>query len=148
MNVKRLLIAIVVVFIAIFVTDFLIHGVWLKSDYAASASLWRPEAEMQKFLGWLMLGQLLAAVTATVLYAKGFAEKDCLKCAVMFGLFMGLFMQANTLITYTVQPIPAGIAVKWFASGIVQGAFFGLVMFFAYKPKSGACKTDCCEPKS
>ena len=148
MNIKRLFIAIVVVFVAIFATDFLIHGVWLKSDYAASASLWRPEAEMQKFLGWLMLGQLLAAVTATVLYAKGFAEKDYLKCAVMFGLFMGLFMQANTFITYAVQPIPAGIAVKWFVSGIVQGAFFGLVMFFAYKPKSVAGKTDCCKPKA
>ena len=67
MNPKRLIIAIVIVFIAIFATDFLIHGVWLKSDYAASASLWRPESEMQKLMGWLRLGQLLAAVTATVL---------------------------------------------------------------------------------
>ena len=148
MNIKRLIIAIVVVFIAIFATDFLIHGVWLKSDYAASASLWRPEAEMQKLMGWLMLGQLLAAVTATVLYAKGFAEKACIKCAVMFGLFMGLFMQANTFITYAVQPLPDGIAVKWFVSGIVQGAFFGLVMFFAYKPKSGACNTEGCGTKA
>ena len=135
MNPERLIVAIIIVFIGIFATDFLIHGVWLKNDYAASASLWRPEAEMQKFMGWLMLGQLLAAITSTTLYAKGFADKACPVCAVMFGLFMGLFMQANTFITYAVQPIPAGIAVKWFVAGIVQGALLGLLLFFAYKPK-------------
>ncbi|MSU57677.1 MAG: hypothetical protein EXS35_05765 [Pedosphaera sp.] len=135
MNTKRLILAIIVVFVAIFATDFVIHGVWLKNDYAASAGLWRPEAEMQKFFGWLLLGQLLASITATSLWAKGFAEKKCLVSAVMFGLFMGLFMQANTLITYAVQPLPGAIAVKWFVAGAAQGVLFGLVMFWVYKPK-------------
>jgi hypothetical protein len=119
MNPKRLILAIVVVFAGIFASDFAIHGVWLKSDYCnpASAALWRPEAEMQKFMGWLVLGELLAAITATTLWARGFAAKACPLCAVMFGLFMGLFMQANTLITYAVQPIPGSLAVKWFIAG-------------------------------
>ena len=148
MNTKRLLLAIPVVFMGIFASDFLIHGVWLKNDYVASASLWRADADMQHFFGWLMLGQLLAAVTATTLYAKGFAEKARPRCAMMFGLFMGLFMQANTLITYAVQPIPAGIAVKWFIAGGVQGVLLGLLMYLVYKPKpDGAGKTDCCETK-
>ena len=146
MNPTRLIVAILIVFVGIFASDFVIHGVWLKSDYAASASLWRPEAEMQKFMGWLMLGQLLAAITSTTLYAKGFADKACPVCAVMFGLFMGLFMQANTFITYAVQPIPAGIAVKWFVAGIVQGALLGLLLFFAYKPKPDGGKTNSGEP--
>ena len=144
MNTKRLLPAIVVVFVGIFATDFLIHGVWLKSDYAATASLWRPEAEMQKFMGWLMLGQLLAAITATTLWARGFAEKGSRACAAMFGLFMGLFMQANTLITYAVQPIPSGIAGKWFVAGAVQGVLLGLLMSVAYKPKPSAGKESSC----
>lgn len=144
MNTKRLLLAIVVVFVGIFATDFLIHGVWLKNDYAASASLWRPEAELQKFMGWLMLGQLLAAITATTLWARGFAEKGCRICAVMFGLFMGLFMQANTLITYAVQPIPGSLAAKWFVAGAVQGVLLGLLLSVAYKPKPGAGKAGAC----
>ena len=140
MNTKRLLLSIVVVFVGIFASDFLIHGVWLKSDYAASTGLWRPEAEMQKFMGWLMLGQLLAAITATTLYAKGFAEKGSRACAVMFGLFMGLFMQANTLITYAVQPLPGNLAVKWFVAGTAQGLLLGLLLSVVYKPKPGAVK--------
>lgn len=140
MNPKRLVIAIVVVFLGVFFTDCLIHGVWLKQDYCdpASAGLWRSEADMQKHMGWLMLGQLIATVSATMLYAKGFAEKACVRCAVLFGVFMSLFMQANTLITYAVQPLPATLAVKWFVSGVAQGAFVGLILFYAYKPKPAA----------
>ncbi len=144
MNIKRLLLAIVAVFLGIFVTDFLIHGVWLKADYAASTGLWRPEAEMQKFMGWLMLGQLLAAITFTTLYARGFAEKGCRFGAVMFGLFMGLFMQGNTLITYAVQPLPGSLAVKWFVAGTAQGVVLGLLLSLAYKPKPIACQDGSC----
>jgi Na+-transporting methylmalonyl-CoA/oxaloacetate decarboxylase beta subunit len=135
MNTKRLVLAIIAVFIGVFVTDFVIHGLWLKNDYAATASLWRPEAEMTARMGWLMLGQFLATVTFVVLYAKGFAKEACPLCAVLYGLFMGLFMQANTLITYAVQPLPASLAVKWFIAGIGQGVLLGLLVFFAYKPK-------------
>ena len=135
MNTKRLLLAIVVVFAGIFATDFVIHGFWLKADYAASASLWRPEAEMQKFFGWLMLGQLLATVTFVLLWAKGFAEKATPVCPVIYGTVMGLFCQANTLITYAVQPLPGSIAVKWFVAAIAQGVLMGLLVSFVYKPK-------------
>jgi hypothetical protein len=135
MNIKRLLLAIPVVFVGIFATDFLIHGVWLKNDYAASASLWRPEADMQKYFGWILLGELLAAITATVLWAKGFAEKSCPLGAAMFGLFLGLFSQATTLVTYAVQPLPGSLAAKWIVAGAVQGVLLGLLVYLVYKPK-------------
>jgi len=51
MNRKRLVLAIVAAFAGIWVTDFLIHGVWLANTYKATASLWRPEAEMQRNWG-------------------------------------------------------------------------------------------------
>ncbi|NBV21284.1 MAG: hypothetical protein EBS05_05100 [Proteobacteria bacterium] len=134
MNPKRLAIAIPVMFLAVFATDFLIHGVWLHGDYAASQSLWRTEAEMQKHMGWLMAGQFLAAVAFTMLWAKGFAATACLRCGVLYGLFMGLFGQANTLITYAVQPLPSEIAVKWFLANTLQGILLGVLVFFVYKP--------------
>src|SRR5258706_366697 len=134
MNPKRLVLAIVVVFLGVWVTDFLIHGMWLKNDYAATMSLWRPEGEMQAHMGWLMLGQFLAAATFVVLYAKGIAKEAHLLCACLYGLFMGLFNQATTLITYAVQPFPGALAGKWFVAGVVQGVLMGLLVFFVYKP--------------
>src|SRR6185295_2623468 len=135
MNPKRLVLAIVAVFVGVWVTDFLIHGVWLQSTYKETMSLWRTEAEMQAHLGWMLLGQFLMAATFVVLYAKGFAGMACPGCACLFGLFMGLFSQAMTLITYVVQPFPGSLAAKWFVAGVVQGVLMGVLVFYVYKPK-------------
>ena len=135
MNPKRLALAIAAVFAGVFVTDFLIHGVWLQNTYKETMSLWRSDAEMQAYMGWLMLGQFLVAVPFVVLWAKGFAALDCVRCACIYGVFMGLFSQANTLITYAVQPFPASLAVKWFVAGVAQGVLMGLIVYFVYKPK-------------
>ena len=51
---------------------------------------------------------------------------------------MALFMQAGTLITYAVQPVPGEIPVKWFIGGVVQGVVLGLVAYAAYKRKRAA----------
>jgi hypothetical protein len=136
MNTKRLIICIVAVFVAITVTDILIHGVWLSSRYGETKELWRPESEMGsgKYMAWLHAGHLLAAITFTMLWAVGFADGAKISCAVKFGAFMALFSQAHTLITYAVQPVPFDIIVKWFLSGIVQGIIVGIVAFYTYKP--------------
>ena len=104
--------------------------------YKATASLWRPEAEMAAgtYMGWLHAAHLLVAVTFTTLWAAGFAQNAKLTCALKFGSFMALFSQAHTLITYAVQPIPLEIVWKWVLSGIIQGIILGLVVFFVYKP--------------
>jgi hypothetical protein len=47
---------------------------------------------------------------------------------------------STSLITYAVQPFPAGIAVKWFLSGVAQGVLLGLLVFFVYKPKPAEAK--------
>ncbi|MFZ4764857.1 MAG: hypothetical protein ACOYMN_07855 [Roseimicrobium sp.] len=140
MNLKSLIISIVAVFIAVTVTDILIHGVWLSSLYAATKELWRPEAEMAsgKYMGWLHAAHLLIAITFTSLWAVGFAKDAKVTCGVKYGLFMGLFSQAHTLIGYAVQPLTLEIVWKWMLSGALQGVLLGIVAFFVYKPASKA----------
>ncbi|GDY22333.1 hypothetical protein LBMAG56_36800 [Verrucomicrobiota bacterium] len=135
MNPKRLILAIIVAFVFVVATDFLIHGVWLKPTYAATASLWRTEPEMQARMGWMFASQFLAAMTFVVLWARGFAERACLRCALMYGLFMGLFSQAATIMTYVVTPVPAEIPLKWFFTALAQATLLGVVTFFVYRPK-------------
>ena len=130
MNTKRLLPAILTVWL----TDFLIHGFWMAPVYKATMSLWRPEAEMQARFGWLLAGQFLAAAMFVMIWARGFADRACLRCAVMYGLCMGAFSQSYTLISYAVSPFTIEIVWKWFVSGVLQGAVVGLVTFFVYKP--------------
>ena len=138
MNPKRLILAIVAVFAGVFATNYLIHEVWLHSAYLETKDLWRSEAEMQAHFIWLVLGQFIFAATFVTVWAKGFAATNCIRCACIFGLFMGLFFQANTLITYAVQPLRSDIAIKWFLSGIAQGVLLGVIAFLVYKPKPEA----------
>ena len=141
MNTKRLLLAIIAVFAGVWVTDFVIHGVLLQETYKQTMSLWRPEAEMKAHMKWLMLGQFLAAATFTMIYARGFAEVAHLRCGIMYGLFMGLFSQATTFITFAVQPFPSYLAVRWVIAGVVQGVLLGMLVYFVYRPAAKTAVT-------
>jgi hypothetical protein len=130
MNPKRLLLAIVAVFIGVFATDYLIHGMWLRADYAASASLWRSEKEMGQHFPFLLGGQFLASLMFVLIWAH--ANIKTLPRACAFGLCMGLAKESTTLVLYAVQPFPAELAVKWFIAGAVQATLMGIVAFLAY----------------
>jgi hypothetical protein len=89
MNANRLILAIVVAFIFVFATDFLIHAVWLAPDYKATAQLWRPEAEMGARFPWMLTAQLLAAITFVLIWALGFAGRGTLGLACAYEFLIG-----------------------------------------------------------
>lgn len=136
MNINRLILAIVAAFIFIFATDFLIHAVWLGPDYKATAQLWRPEAEMGARFPWMLLAQLLAAITFVLIWAMGFAGRGTLRLACAYGFLIGLAVQVTTIVTYVVSPFPPELALKWICSGLIQSIALGAVTFLVYKPSS------------
>jgi hypothetical protein len=134
MNSKRFMLAVVAVFIATFVTDYLIHGLWLEGDYAKTIDLWRSDPEIMLNFSWTTGSQLLAAILIVGIWAMGFAEGASLQRACLFGVIVGLLRQTDTLTDYAVQPIPASLALKWFVSGIAQSVLLALIAYFTYKP--------------
>ena len=141
MNLKRLILAIVVGFIFIFATDFLIHAVWLMPDYNATKSLWRPEAEMNARFPWMLGAQLLCAITFVLLWASGFASRGSVGLACAYGFLIGLLVQVTTIITFVVSPLPPELAFKWFLSGVAQFILLAVVTFFVYKPSPQTAKS-------
>ena len=141
MNIQRLILAIVVAFIFIFATDFLIHAVWLGPDYKATAQLWRPEAEMNARFPWMLIAQLLAAITFVLIWAMGLAARGTIGLACAYGFLIGLAVQVTTIVTYVVSPFPADLALKWFCSGLVQSLVLGMVTFLVYKPSPAGART-------
>ena len=135
MNIKRLILAIVVGFAVFWGTDFLIHGLWLMPDYKATQSLWRPEAEMGSYMGWMFGAQLLFAITFVLIWTR-WADTAQLGCAIGYGFLMGVFSGVWAIIIYVVMPLPGSIACKWFFAGIVQSIILGIVTFYVYKPKA------------
>ena len=135
MNLPRLILAIVVAFIVIFGSDMLIHAVWLKPDYEATKSLWRPEAEMQSRFHWMVLAQVLCAVSFVIIWAKG-GVPGSVGNGIGFGLLMGLFQQIWALVNYVVLPLPGDLAVKWFCSGLGQAVLIGITTALIYRPRT------------
>ena len=134
MNMKRLLLAIVVAFVIVFGTDFLIHGFWLNPDYEATKQLWRPESEMNARFHWMLIAQLVGAATFVIIWAKGFAGRD-VGTGITFGLLMGLAQQVWAIIDHVVMPVPGVLAAKWVVAGLVQCVLMGIVTALIYKPE-------------
>jgi len=136
MNFGRLFLTIVVGFVYIFATDFLIHAIWLAGDYKATASLWRPEDEMRVRFLWMLGAQLLCAIAFMYIWAKTGWRRRSVADGAVFGLWMALFQQVTTIALYVVAPMPLGLAAKWFFSGVVQAMLLGVLAALIYKPLS------------
>jgi len=62
MNAKRLALACLSVFLLVFVYDFVLHTIILKTDYVVTGFLWRPQDEMPRYFGSLLFGQIELSV--------------------------------------------------------------------------------------
>jgi hypothetical protein len=129
-NLKRLGIAILVVFVYIFASDFLIHGMLLGSMYKGIASVWRPD--MDKTHTIMMGAQFLIAVGFTILFAKGFQKKGIAE-GVRFGAFISILSTGDLIMQYAIYPLTQQVLCSWIVAGIVQNVLGGVVVSLVYK---------------
>lgn len=127
---KRPLIAVVVIFMAWSILDFVIHGLLLQETYAATASLWRPMEEMNMTLMYIVT--LAYTVCFVAIYDVLVSEKSIatgIKYGALFGLAAGISMGFGS---YTFMPIPWSLALSWFTGtlveAIVAGALVGAII--------------------
>ena len=138
MNPKRILLALVAAFITITATDFLIHQVWLKDTYALDiGKLWRTEADLQSHLSGIYIGEFMVAIAFTMLWARIVVGGAGIQCAIALGVFMGLAYSGGAVMQNAVQPLPAGLMMKWIIGGILQSVLVGIVLFLVHKPAKG-----------
>ena len=133
MNIQRLAIGSVVVFLFIAVYEWIFHGILLHDMYLQTASLWRSEAEMQSNFHWLVLGQLFLAVMFCFIFTKGYEDKGLAE-GLRYGILIGLLFVGNNLIMYAVQPFPAKLVIIWTVGGIIEAAIAGLILAAIYRP--------------
>src|SRR5207244_4932393 len=90
MNTKRLILAIVVAFVVLWVTDFLIHGVWMMPDYRGTQQLWRTDAAMGSRISWMLGAQLLFAITFVLIWTR-WPGSARIGCALGYCFFLVFF---------------------------------------------------------
>lgn len=133
---RRVLLAVVAVFLAWSVMDFLMHGVILSSSYAATPSLWRPMHEMKMTVMYLSV--LIAAFCFVLVYALFFSQRGVsigLRYGVLFGVGAGVSMGYGS---YSVMPIPYHMALTWFLGTVIEAAVGGVILGAIVREKRAA----------
>ena len=123
---KRVILAVIAVFVAWSVMDFVIHGVILSSSYAATASLWRPMPEMKTSVMYISV--FIAALSFVFIYSLFFSRKGIrtgLQYGLLFGLGAGVSMGYGS---YSVMPIPYHMAFTWFIGSVIEAAVGGVIL--------------------
>ncbi len=123
---KRTVLAIIAVFIAWSVLDFIIHGMLLQSTYEATAQLWRPMEEMKMSLMYFVT--FLFTATFVLIYALLISEKSLasgLKFGTLFGIAIGLSMGFGS---YSSMPIPLMLAWSWFFGSLIEALVAGVIV--------------------
>lgn len=130
--VKRIVLAIVAVFVVWSVLDFLLHSVLCGAIYEATAELWRPMDEMNMPL--MHSVTLVRAVCLVLIYALLVGQKSLaagLKFGLLFGLAGGFAMGFGS---YSYMPIPVSLAWSWFAGSTVQAIIAGALTAAIVRP--------------
>lgn len=127
---KRTIWAVVAVFIAWSILDFLLHGLILRSTYEATASMWRPMDQINLPLMYFVT--LVFTVCFVLIYGLLVGRKS-LASGILFGALFGLATGISMGFgSYSFMPMPVTLAWSWFLGSwieaIAAGAIVGAIM--------------------
>jgi hypothetical protein len=132
MNMKRLVLTIIVVFVVANLSGFFIHAIWLRQDYMVVAQHYRPEG--QEKMVFIVLAYLSFAIGSVIVYAKGVENKPWLGQGFRFGILMWLMLTIPSFsIAYAVQPVPAILFAKQLLCEGVDKIVLGIITAALYR---------------
>jgi hypothetical protein len=123
--VKRTIWAVVAVFIAWSILDFILHGLLLRSTYEATANLWRPMDQMNMPVMYLVT--LVFTTCFVLIYGLLVGQKSLtsgIRFGALFGLATGISMGFGS---YVYMPIPLTLAFSWFFGSWIQAIAAGAI---------------------
>lgn len=139
--------SVVVAFLVIFATDFLINNYFLIADYVATSAFWRTEGDIRS--GLLVLTQAVTALAyAAVILGMGHAARWW--GSLMSGMLAALPVAMVSVNTYAMMPFAeTTIPAAWAATALGQGALVGVAICAALKAARApeamgcGCGPDC-----
>jgi len=134
MNVKRFVIASIVVFVAIMILDYIFHMGVLAPVYEETQHIWRSDADMMKRMPIGYIFTLLWAFLLCYIFVRGYEGKGLVE-GVRFGILIALFVCLIQSVGYWMAiPIPFKLVIYWFLIGLVEMIILGILVAAIYKP--------------
>lgn len=113
------------------VIGFVVHAWLLGPEYARLPSLFRPPADAENYVGYMLLAHVCIGTGMTWVYRQGREAKPFLAQGVRFGLALAVLITIPTyLIYFAVQPMPAGLVAKQIVFDTIGVVILGVVAAF------------------
>jgi hypothetical protein len=133
---KKTLGAVVAGFVVQMVGLVSIHSLWLKQDYMITAPVWRAPEAQQARVWAMLLGTLIYAAGAVLIYIRGVEQKPWIGQGVRFGVLMALVTVVySSLSGWVILPVPHMLVVKWIVGESVLCVAFGMVVAGICQPR-------------
>jgi hypothetical protein len=131
---KKFFISTLILFVVWMIGGIVVHGVLLGADYAGLTSLYRAEADQQKYFPFMLIAHLIVAGAFVWIYTRGMEAKPWLSQGLRFGFAVALLTIVPTyLIYFAVQPMPGMLAVKQIIFDGIWTLLLGSVVAFLYR---------------
>ena len=109
---KKFVIATIAAFVLLVGSGYLVHGMWLEPEYGQLPNLMRTAEEGAKHMPYVMIAQLLAALSLVWIYERGRNDKPWMGQGLRFGIAAAIFAPTVKFITYyAVQNEPHTLAL-------------------------------------
>ena len=139
---KKFIIAWIVLFVAWFLGDFVVHALLLHSDYMQLTNLYRTEADQQKYFPLMILAHVIMSGALIWIYARGAEAKPWMAQGVRFGVAIALLTAVPTyLIYFVVQPMPAAVVIKQILFEGVLMVILGTIVAWLYRDAATPLRT-------
>jgi hypothetical protein len=135
MNVKKLLLAALVVGVVANVLDFIVHGQILAGQYSQLPGLFRQDMPM----AWLIIGDFVWALVFVWVYSRVYSSfSGGPKGGATYGLYAGILLNfpANLFMNVMFVGFPYGLAWIWVIWGIIAAVINGTVAGAIYKKEA------------
>jgi len=133
---KKFWLGCITVFVVISVWEMIVNMALLASAYKATASLWRPEAEMK--IGLFFVVYAFVAFFFTLIFSKGYEGKGIAE-GLRYGFYVGMMMSIPMAYgTYGAMPIPYSLALQWFMYGLIEYLLAGAALALVYGKQAPA----------
>ncbi len=136
------IIATIIIFVLWMLGGGLVHGGLLRDDYGQLPNLFRTDAEMQNYFGWMVLAHFLASIALVWIYTRGISASPWLGQGVRFGTVIAFLTVIPTyMIFYVVQPMPGMMVVKQCVFDGILMVVLGIAVAFIFRTKAAASST-------
>jgi len=131
---KKLVLAIVAVYVFLMVTNYLVHEIWLMPDYNAIPLSHRSAAGIQHRFWAMLIGQFFFAAMFAYIYTRGKESKSWMEQGIRYGILVTFLTVIPTALSeYVVYIVPYMLAIKWMIAGGIQLILAGLLVAAIYK---------------